>query len=122
MSRRHWTVCFLVGIVGLAACATSWRKLPDTAPTVTAFEESQAVEVWHRGQSDEWHAVRMSRDSISGIPYIRPTTCDSCRATVARAQVDSIRLGHPDDALWASAGVLLVVLSVLALGRAVVMD
>jgi hypothetical protein len=111
-----------VGLAGLMACATSWHRLPETGPTPATFEERQAVEVWHRGGVDEWHAVRMSRDSISGIPYVRPTSCDSCRAAVARADVDSIRIGHPDDAMWASAGVLLVVLSLVALGRAVVVD
>lgn len=34
----------------------------------------------------------MTRDSVSGIPYQMPVSCDSCRRSIPRTRVDSIRL------------------------------
>jgi len=44
---------------------------------------------------ERWHAVALSRDSISGIPYKMSLECDSCRRNIALTQVDSLRIAYP---------------------------
>jgi hypothetical protein len=39
-----------------------------------------------------WHAVIVSRDSVSGIPYTMPIACDSCRRSIPLIEVDSLRI------------------------------
>lgn len=56
-------------------------------------------------------------DSISGIPFLAPLTCDSCRAIFPRAQVDSIQVGDPTGGFWAST--ILVLLGLLLAAFAV---
>jgi hypothetical protein len=53
----------------------------------------QQVQVWSGGTARRWHAVQVGADSISGIPFIQATTCDSCRIALPRAAVDSVRQG-----------------------------
>ena len=48
----------------------------------------------------QWHALRITADSVTGIPFIRPITCDSCRRSVPRSEVDSIRFGNPVAGFW----------------------
>jgi hypothetical protein len=47
---------------------------------------------------------------VTGIPYVHPTGCDSCRIALARTEVDSIRLGDPIAGFWKSAALVLAVL------------
>jgi hypothetical protein len=67
------------------------------------------------GRMHRWHAVRSSADSVSGIPFLQPIDCDSCRLSIPRAEVDSLRLGNPTGALWASVGAALGATVVAAL-------
>jgi hypothetical protein len=53
-----------------------------------------------------WHAVRISADSVSGVPFLQPTSCDSCRTALPRASVDSIRLGNPVAGFWKTIGLI----------------
>ena len=55
----------------------------------------QHVKIWSGDTVFRWHAVIYTRDSITGIPYTMPVTCDSCRIALARSAVDSIRVGNP---------------------------
>ena len=36
----------------------------------------------------------ISQDSVSGIPYRMSLKCDSCRRSMPRGQVDSMKLGY----------------------------
>lgn len=56
--------------------------------------------MWQGGQVLQWHAVVITAESITGVPYIRPVSCDSCRISVPRGRVDSIRLGNPVAGFW----------------------
>lgn len=47
-----------------------------------------------------WHAVRIGNDSISGVLFTQPIDCDSCRVSIPRTTVDSIRLGDPVSGFW----------------------
>jgi hypothetical protein len=68
----------------------------------------QQVQVWHGGQVERWHALILSSDSVSGVPFVRPADCDSCRLAVGRAEVDSIRVGQPVLGFWKTAAVVLI--------------
>lgn len=61
------------------------------------------------------HGLRIGPDSLSGIPFLKPIECDSCRVSIARAEVDSIRAGDPPGGFWATTIGILVVLAVVSL-------
>ena len=71
------------------------------------------------GRELQLHAMRISADSLSGVPFIRPVDCDSCRVRFARTEIDSIRLGDPTAGLWSTVGLVVVgpvlVLAILCL-------
>lgn len=98
MSRVHVLVvgCTLVACAGLTAgCSTYWGQRPLDQPA--PVNPNYPVWIWSRGAVDKWHAVLVTQDSISGIPYEMPQTCDSCRRSLPRTQVDSMKasyLGH----------------------------
>ena len=86
-----------------------------------ALGARQQVQVWQQGTALRWHAVIVAPDSVSGIPFLQPIDCDSCRVTVAREAVDSIRLGNPVAGFWQSVGLVmggLVAFCALACPRA----
>jgi hypothetical protein len=64
-----------------------------------------------------WHAVVVRHDSISGVPFVRPPDCDSCRRALPLDLVDSVRVGHPVTGFWKTLGLVvgipLAVLGVL---------
>ena len=60
----------------------------------------QQVQVWQHGTALQWHAVQLTVDSVSGIPFVKPVECDSCRIRLPRANVDSLRLGNPVAGFW----------------------
>jgi hypothetical protein len=78
-------------LLALQACGAGWQR----TDIVTPESPRQQVEVWQGQSSLQWHALRVTDSTVSGISYIRPIDCDSCRRTVARATVDSIRVGNP---------------------------
>jgi hypothetical protein len=43
---------------------------------------------------------------VSGISFIRPLSCDSCRIAVPRERVDSLRVGSPAEGFWKSIGLV----------------
>jgi hypothetical protein len=90
-----------------AACSAGWHRPAGLEPGPLA--PRQQVQVWSSRGVLRWHAVRIGADSLSGIPFMRPVDCDSCRATLPRTAVDSIRLGNP------SAGGLKTIWLILAL-------
>jgi hypothetical protein len=67
----------------------------------------QQAQVWHAGQVERWHAVVVGTDSVTGVPYLRPVECDSCRAGLPRAAVDSIRAGNPTAGFWKTVGLVI---------------
>jgi hypothetical protein len=102
----------LVVLSPQAACGAGWHRIEPAAPSNLA--KGQQVQVWQNGQRVQLHAVRVDRDSISGVPFQRPADCDSCRISLPRSTVDSIRAGDPTAAFLKSVGLALG--SWLALG------
>jgi len=92
-----------VGVVS-ASCGAGWHRAAQLEPGLLA--PRQQVEVWSGGSARRWHAVQVGSDSISGVPFMRPTDCASCRVAVPRAAVDSIRLGNPEGALFKTIGLV----------------
>ena len=68
-----------------------WTPLPIEQPF--PLEPSAVVWIWSRGKVEKWHAVVFPPDSVSGIPYSMALQCDSCRRSMPRAQVDSMKVG-----------------------------
>lgn len=79
----------------LAGCTSFQGGRPlDQLPTPIPAE--QRIEVWSRGESYQLHAVTVDADSVRGVRWWHAPECDSCRVTIARAAVDSVRFQRFD--------------------------
>jgi hypothetical protein len=94
----------------LAGCATGGQHVPEPGPTPVALSPAQQVLVYRRGEVVRWHAVVVSRDSITGIPYKMPTACADCRRALPRTEVDSLRIRDGVGATRVLAGVAILAL------------
>jgi hypothetical protein len=104
LSRRlRWLAALAATGAGLGACGAGWHRV-DSAPGPLC--PRQQVQVWHEGRPERWHAVVLTADSVSGVPYLRSVACDSCRVRRSRAEVDSIRLGNPVAGFWKTAALV----------------
>jgi hypothetical protein len=103
-SRAGVTVATASAILS-AACGAGWHRPAQLEPG--PLSPRQQVEVWSGGTVRRWHAVHVEPDSISGIPYLRTTDCDSCRTALPRTAVDSVRLGDPVAGFWKGVGLVL---------------
>lgn len=86
------------------ACGAGWRR---TNPQAGALKPRQQVQLWQGGKVTRWHAVVVTPDTVSGVPFFRPIDCDSCRASMPRSTVDSIRLGNPAAGFWKTVGLVI---------------
>jgi hypothetical protein len=93
----------LVAIVLLVAgCSGYWGRRPLDQPI--PVKRSDPVWIWTRSGVEKWHAVVITQDSVSGIPFDIPAQCEldahralavpSCRRAIPRTQVDSMKLGY----------------------------
>ena len=80
---------FLLLAVGCSGGRWEPRRIDLPFP----FEPSDVVWIWSAGKVEKWHAVVITPDSVSGIPYRVALQCDSCRRSMPRAQVDSMKVG-----------------------------
>lgn len=100
MCMEELALLVIIRVVALLlltqGCSAGWRRVSELEP----FAPRQQVQVWHQGRALRWHALHVGPDSVSGIPYVRPITCASCRLAVPRGAVDSIRVGDPIDGFW----------------------
>jgi hypothetical protein len=105
-----------VGVFGLAlaqaGCGAGWRRTAELPPG--ALPSGRQAEVWRGGRVERLHAVIITADSLSGSPFLRPRDCDTCRVAFPRAEVDSVRLGHPERGFWKGVGLALGAVVVLA--------
>jgi len=87
------------------ACGAGWHRPAQLTPG--PLRPRQQVLVWRHREVVRWHAVVLSQDSISGVPFTRPIGCDACRSVFPITEVDSIRLGNPVAGFWKSVGLAL---------------
>jgi len=90
-------VATLLLALGPAGCGAGRHRTllaPGTLP------KRQQVQVWHGGSVERWHGVVPSSDSVSGIPFLQPASCDSCRVALSRTEIDSVRVGRPVLGFW----------------------
>ena len=82
----------LLALIVVAGCyPVRWSPDP---PAGLRYGPNQRVKVFGRDSVVVWHAVVVTRDSISGIPYKQRTTCNSCRVSLPWTAVDSTLTGH----------------------------
>ncbi len=84
--------CSLLASVLLAAGCTHWGRRRVDQPT--PVKPHAPVWIWSGDSVMKWHAVVITQDSVLGIPYRKSLTCDSCRRSIPRIKVDSIKLGY----------------------------
>ena len=88
---------FLLLAIGCSGGQWAPRRIdlpPPFEPSGVVFEPSYVVWIWSAGKVEKWHAVVITLDSVSGIPYRMALQSDTCRRSMPRAQVDSMTLGH----------------------------
>ena len=93
----------LVGFL-LVGCGPGWHQPPSLTPG--PLPARQQVQVWSNGQARQWHAVTVTEDSISGVPFTKSPSCLTCRVGLDRAAVDSVRLGDPVLGFWTGVGLV----------------
>lgn len=79
----------------LAACS-SYQGTMAVAKLPTPIDPTDRYEFWSHGEGHQLHAVRVVGDSIAGVPWWKDPACDSCRVTLARAEIDSVRTPQID--------------------------
>ena len=96
----------LLGLLSLGTwgCGAGWHQPPQIAPG--PWPARQQVQVWMGARAERWRGVVVGRDSISGVPFLQPLACDSCRRAVPRVAVDSVRIGKPVAGFWKTVGLL----------------
>jgi len=110
-SSHRLTPVLLAGFM-TQACGAGWHQPEQLTPG--PLPARQQVQVWSGGHARQWHAVWVGSDSVTGIPFQKPIDCGTCRLSMPRSQVDSLRLGNPTAGFWKTMG-LVVGLPVLAL-------
>ena len=107
----RWT---FITLLFLSSGCSNWTRLPEGITPQPA--KYRLFEVWTGTQRYLWHALRVERDSLTGIPFSESRECERCREGVAAAEVDSIRAETTDRsssdgfsilAVWIMGGFLL---------------
>jgi len=62
--------------------------------------------VWVADSAIVLHAVIIGADSLSGVPYLKHPSCDSCRVGIPLVAVDSLRTGSTEMGWWAFTGAM----------------
>lgn len=96
MPRIRAALCLSLFL--LASCGADWHRV-EPAPESALSSGTQYL-VYHGGAIERWHAVRVTADSVSGIAWLHPVECDSCRQVLPRVAVDSLQEGHPVAGVW----------------------
>ena len=105
LHRQPRSALLVVLLLPLWACSAGWHRIEPVAPS--SLPERQQVQVWQGRQRLQLHAIRVDHDSVSGVPFQKPTDCDSCRISLPSSSVDSLRAGNPTAAFLKSVGLTL---------------
>lgn len=84
----------LVLVLALGACfGPGWH--PFVATRAQQPSDAQVVEFHVADTLVRLHGVHVTSDSISGVPWLEHTSCDTCRVTFALVRVSAMRTGNP---------------------------
>lgn len=72
--------------------------------TPCAFPARTQVQVWQHGRATLLHGVTLESDTLGGVPFTKPPTCDSCRVYLALGTVDSLRVGNKERGFFRTVG------------------
>jgi hypothetical protein len=100
------TLWFTALLLAQSACGAGWHRIDPVPPA--ELPEAQQVQVWQEGQRLQLHSVMVTTDSVAGVPYTKPRTCDSCRTSLPSAAVDSLRVGDPTGGFFKTVGLTIV--------------
>jgi hypothetical protein len=101
ISRYRAALLLALFVPAATGCAPGWRAFdPGSGPAPAQLSERQVVEFRVDSQLVRLHAVRFTRDSLNGIPWLEHTSCDTCRVGYALALVTAIRTGSPGRSAW----------------------
>ena len=89
MTRRLQPILLASSLL-ISACSSFQAGRPLDALPLPVPPEKR-VEVWVRGERYQLHAVTVDTDSVHGVRWWHDPNCDSCRVTLARSSVDSVR-------------------------------
>ena len=80
-----------LALVLLASGCLSGGRWEQRRDQPRSMKPSDPVLIWSNGTVEKWHGVVITPDSVLGIPYGMSLTCDNCRRSIPRAQVDSLK-------------------------------
>ena len=106
--------------LGLLCGCGAWTRVELVSDTTLA--PRQQVQVWRGSHKRLLHAVRLKGDSLVGVPFQRPPSCDSCRVAIPRSEVDSLRLGSMEGAGMAMSAVPFILLAMLGIAMSGMRD
>jgi len=84
--------CAILACALLATSGCYWGKTPLDHPI--PINRRYPVWIWSGDSAVKWHAVRLTEDSVSGIPFRLSVKCDTCRRSMPRSHVDSMTLRY----------------------------
>ncbi len=109
MTRRLQPILLASSLL-ISACSSFQAGRPLDALPLPVPPEKR-VEVWVRGERYQLHAVTVDTDSVRGVRWWHDPHCDSCRVTLARTAVDSVRtLGYDGG----ESGTLILIIAPIA--------
>ena len=113
---RHLIPVVLLLAAGCASTSgVRWLKEDIHPVAVRGDRRLDRVKLWTHTGVQQWHAVLVTRDSISGIPDTAPSQCDSCRVTLPTSAVDSLHVGYrqdgPDNPFASDLGIIALILA-----------
>jgi len=98
MKRRPWAAVIVLALFLPAACTAGWQTFNPAPPR--SIPPEQLVSFDANGTTYQLHAVKLTRDSISGIPWTEHTSCDTCRIAFAAGEISHVRTGDPGRTAW----------------------
>jgi hypothetical protein len=92
-------------LAGTSGCGGGWHRVEDPPPS--AFRPRDQVQVWQDGRATLLHGVTLKSDTLAGVPFTQPPTCDSCRVHLVVTAVDSLRVGNKERGFFRTVGLVM---------------
>ena len=119
-SRAWGCSCIAFVLLATGCWSSYWGRRSLDQPT--PVDSDDPVFIWSSRGVEKWHAVVITQDSVSGIPYETSLKCAICRRSIPKVQVDSMRLYYrtlAENATDVVGTATLIILGELAVGLVV---